>query len=101
MPDVELELTAQGIVIQVKAQAGARKNGVQGCHAGALKVAVTQAPEKGKANRAIAQELSRWLEVAKSRVVLVSGTASTQKRFLLREVPLSVIQRKIQQLETE
>jgi uncharacterized protein YggU (UPF0235/DUF167 family) len=43
---------------------------------------VTAAPEKGKANKAVAEVLAELLQVAKSAVELLSGATSSQKRFL-------------------
>ena len=42
---------AEGCVLPVRAQPGARRAGVQGEQAGALKIAVTAPPEDGRANR--------------------------------------------------
>jgi hypothetical protein len=81
---IELRTTADGTLLNVKAQAGARRNVLLGERAGSLCVAVTQAPEKGKANRAIAALLARELKIAKSQVELVAGETSRQKTFLLR-----------------
>ncbi len=43
----------------MRAHAGARQNGIVGEHNGMLRVAVTAAPEKGKANKAIVDVLSK------------------------------------------
>ena len=66
----------------------ARRNEVRGVQDGALKVCVTQAPEKGKANKAIIEVLAKWLEVRKSQIELISGETASQKKFLVREVKL-------------
>ncbi|TXT33772.1 MAG: hypothetical protein FD138_1796, partial [Planctomycetota bacterium] len=55
---IALETHPQGIIVPVKAQPGARRNGVAGEHAGALKVQVTQAPEDGKATDAVLELLA-------------------------------------------
>ena len=49
---IRLVTNSSGVVLPVKAQAGARRNAITGEHDGALKVAVSQVPEKGKANAA-------------------------------------------------
>jgi uncharacterized protein YggU (UPF0235/DUF167 family) len=49
---------AEGCVLPVRAQPGARKAGVLGEQAGALKVAVTAPPEDGRANRALVEVLA-------------------------------------------
>ncbi len=48
-----------------------------------LKVAVTAAPEKGKANKAIVVVLSKQLDVAKSRLTVIAGETSRIKRILV------------------
>jgi hypothetical protein len=58
-------------------------NGLLGVQAGMLKISVAQAPEKGKANRALAEILATALGVPKSRVELLAGETSSRKRFLV------------------
>jgi uncharacterized protein (TIGR00251 family) len=83
---IHLETTPEGVVLSVKAKAGARVNALQGAHDGALKVAVTQAPERGKANRAILDLVAETLKLRKSQITLLSGETSSQKRFLVTGV---------------
>ena len=80
---IEFEPHPQGSVLPVQAQPGARQNGVTGVHAGRLKVSVTQAPEKGKANQALAKVLADALGVKKSQVELLAGATSGTKKFLV------------------
>jgi uncharacterized protein len=77
---------ADGAILPVRARAGARRNGIQGEHAGALQVSVTQAPEKGKANKAIVSVLAESLGLRKCQIELITGETSPQKRFLVRGV---------------
>lgn len=80
---VRLEAHPRGVVLPVRARPSARRNALCGEHAGALKVAVTQAAERGKANQAIIDLLSQTLGIARSRIELLSGAAASQKRFLI------------------
>ena len=80
---VQLETHPRGVIIPVRAHAGARQNGITGTHDGMLRVAVTAAPEKGQANRAIVTVLSKALGVPKSAIELLSGATSNHKRFLV------------------
>ena len=68
----------------MRAQAGARDNAIRGQQDGALKVAVTQIAEKGKANKAIIDVLCKSLSLKRSQVSLIAGETSSQKRFLIR-----------------
>ncbi|WP_428304160.1 DUF167 domain-containing protein [Lacipirellula sp.] len=78
-----LEPHPSGVVIRVKARPGARRNGFAGIHADALRIDVTAAPEKGKANEVIIALLAEAFHVAKSQIELISSPANAQKRFLL------------------
>ena len=80
-----LEAHPEGTILPVRAQPGARRNGIRGRRAG-LKVCVTQSPEKGKANKAITELLSKTLGLKKSQIELIAGETSQQKRFLVRAV---------------
>lgn len=81
---IGVEPHPEGSVLPVRAHPGARRNEVGGEHDGALRVAVTQAPEKGKANKAIVSLLADRLRVPKSQVELLSGDTSSRKRLLVR-----------------
>ena len=82
-PIVDVERDPRGFVLPVRAHAGAKRNAVVGAHSGMLRVAVTAAPEKGKANKAIAEVLSKAFGVPKASVVLLSGATASRKKFLL------------------
>ena len=77
---------AEGALVAVRAQPGARRNAVLGEQAGALKVAVTAPPEGGRANAALAEVLRDWLGVKRSQVELAGGATSRNKTFLVRGV---------------
>ncbi len=80
---IALEAHDDGVLLPVRARAGARRNELRGEHNGALKVCVTQVAEKGKANQAIIQLLSKTLGIAKTQLVLVSGSTSADKKILV------------------
>jgi uncharacterized protein (TIGR00251 family) len=85
-------------VIAVHAQPGSRTNGIRGQHGDALKVCVTQAAEKGKANQAVADVLADALGVRPSEVQLLSGGTSRQKRFLVRNLTVEQLQQKVSEI---
>jgi uncharacterized protein len=80
---IDISAHAQGSLLRVRAQPGARKNALIGEHAGSVRVAVTAAPERGKANEAIVRLLADALGCKASQVALVSGGTSREKRFLI------------------
>jgi hypothetical protein len=96
---IDLVPHADGVILPVRAQPRARRAGVVGEHAGTLKVAVAAAPERGKANDAIAEVLADELGLAKSQVLLVSGPASREKRFLVVGLTREQLQAKLEHRE--
>jgi uncharacterized protein (TIGR00251 family) len=86
---------AEGCVLPVRAQPGARKAAVLGERNGALKVAVTAPPEDGRANRALVETLAEALGVKRSQVELVGGLTSRDKRFLIRGAVKGEIEKRL------
>ena len=92
---ISLESHPDGVVLPVRAQPGSRKNELRGEHEGMLKVCVTQAPEKGKANKAIAEFLAKTFSLKKSQIELLSGETSHHKKFLIRGITVQELAAKL------
>ena len=98
---IDLEERENGIILPVKAHPGARRNEIRTPQNGMLRVSVTQAPEKGKANKAIIVLLAKELSLRKSQIELLSGETSGQKRFLVGGVSLADLQERVEQFKEE
>jgi uncharacterized protein (TIGR00251 family) len=83
---IELEPHAEGVILPLRAQPGAKRNEIRGEQDGMLKVSVTQIAEKGKANKALLEVLAKGLGLRKAQVALLSGETSSHKRILVRGV---------------
>jgi uncharacterized protein (TIGR00251 family) len=70
---------ADGCTLSVRVHPGARKNGVTGVHADAVKIALTAPPVDGKANEALIAFLADALRLPRARVALVAGATSRAK----------------------
>ena len=93
---IALEPHPEGTILPVRARPGARRNEIRGEQGGMLKLAVTQAAEKGKANKALIALLTKALSLKKSQLELISGHTSSQKRFLVRDVPADELAERIE-----
>ena len=93
---IDIQPHPDGSVLPVRAQAGARRPGLRGEQDGALKVAVTQVAEKGKANKAIIATLSKELGIRRSAFQLLSGTTNAGKKFVVSGVTPAQLARRIQ-----
>jgi uncharacterized protein YggU (UPF0235/DUF167 family) len=93
---IDIQPHPEGALLPVRAQAGSRRSGLRGEQNGALKVAVTQVAEKGKANKAIIATLSRELGLRRSVIQLLNGKTSSNKKFVVLGVTPDQLARRIQ-----
>lgn len=87
------DVTSAGIVVPVLAQPGAKRNGVKGIRQGQLIVAVTQAPEKGKANEAILEVLAEFFQIKRRQITLLTGATNPRKRFVIQTADVEALQK--------
>jgi uncharacterized protein len=90
-----------GYVLPVRAQPGARRPGVQGEQAGALKIAVTAPPQDGRANEALLELLRDVLGLRRSQIELIGGATARDKRFLIRGLTREELERRVAALVTK
>ncbi len=85
MPSFYTE-TAEGVVVNVKAQPRSSKAGIDGLLGDALKVKIRCAPVDGKANKELIETLAEAFDLPKSAVQFKAGETSKTKRILLKGV---------------
>jgi uncharacterized protein YggU (UPF0235/DUF167 family) len=83
---VRLTPTENGTILPVRAVVRAKRTGILGERAGALRIGVSPAPEGGKANRAILRVIADALGVPPSRLEIVRGMTSREKQILIRDL---------------
>ena len=76
--------TADGVVLNVKAQPRSSRSGLDGLVGDAVKVRIRSAPVDGKANKELVETLADAFGLPKSRVVFKGGETSKTKRILLQ-----------------
>ena len=77
--ELRVHETASGCTFRVRVKPSAKQDTITAVHAGLLKITVVAAPERGKANDAVARMLAGALNVGTSRVHVVAGFTSTEK----------------------
>ncbi len=80
---VEILETGGGIRLRLRVKPGGRQQRLIGAYGGALKLEVSAAPEKGRANAAVIRLLSETLGIRRNQVELVAGTSSQDKIAVL------------------
>src|SRR5438132_46818 len=95
---IQISDHAEGCVLSVRAQPGARRNAIVGEQGGSLKIAVTAPPDQGRANKALVEVLCQSLKLKKSQIELLSGQTSREKKFLVRGIEAAQLSLAIQKL---
>ena len=76
--------TREGSTLKVRVAPGASRERIVGSHGDALKVAVREPPEKGRANEAVERLLAAALGLRPGDVAVVRGHASRDKLVRFR-----------------
>jgi uncharacterized protein (TIGR00251 family) len=88
-----------GVRMNVKITPGSSRTRILGLHGDCLKIAVSAAPEKGKANQALIEFLSEIIGLPRQKITVLSGQTSPRKVILLAgttpEAILSAVQQKM------
>jgi len=80
---LDIVTTNSGVILSIRTQPGSSKNRIIGEYGGRLKLAVTAAPEKGKANKAVIELLADTLHINESSIQIISGESSRDKRLMI------------------
>jgi uncharacterized protein YggU (UPF0235/DUF167 family) len=80
---VEIFQTGDGVRLRLRVKPGGRHQRLIGAYGGALKLEVSAAPEKGRANAAVIRLLSDALGLQRQRVEIVAGASSQDKVAVL------------------
>lgn len=80
---LDLITTNAGVILAIRTRPGSDKNRIIGEYGGRLKLAVTAAPEKGKANKAVVELLADTFHIHESAIHIISGESSQDKRLLI------------------
>lgn len=92
-----LRQDADGVLIDVHLQPGARRSAACGEHGGRLKVAVAAQPLEGRANEALVDWLAERLGLPRRQVRLVSGPRSRDKTVRVEGVNADEVGRRLGQ----
>ncbi len=79
-----------GTVMRLRVKARAGRDAVGGVHGGALKVSVSAAPEKGKANRAVLAMVAKALGLAPSSLRILTGETAQDKQVWAPLAPADI-----------
>lgn len=86
------------LLLELRVQAGSRRQGVSRGSDGTLRVSVHAAPERGKANRAVLELLAETLGVKRQQLEIVVGVTSKRKSIQISGLSVEEFRARLQQL---
>jgi uncharacterized protein YggU (UPF0235/DUF167 family) len=92
---MKIEAVEGGVRLWVKVVPNASRTRVAGLLGEALKVQVAQAPEGGKANRAVEGLLAELLGLGKGAVRVRAGETQARKIVEVRGLPIDAVREKL------
>ncbi|MDR3211018.1 MAG: DUF167 family protein [Planctomycetota bacterium] len=87
-----------GSTLPLKVRAASRRQGIVGVQDGRLRVEVTVAPEKGKANQAVIRLLGAKIGVKGSDIMILSGENNPRKNLGVRGLGPDELRRRLEEL---
>lgn len=84
---IDAKATPDGSTLKVRVAPGASRERIVGEHGDALKVAVKEPPERGRANEAVERLLAEAFAVKPGTVSVVRGQRARDKVVLFRGLP--------------
>ena len=91
MSVLNISQTDNGVSFGVRVVPGSSRTALCGILGGMLKVKLSTAPEKGKANQALVRFLAEKLKVRKNTVAIVAGHTSTVKQLAVDGVTRDIV----------
>jgi len=95
MSSLDISQNNGDVILSVKVVPAGSKTALAGILDGMLKVKLSAAPEKGKANKALTSFLADALEIKKNAVSIISGSTNPHKKVKISGVNVDFVIKKL------
>jgi|SRR4030042_892906 uncharacterized protein (TIGR00251 family) len=95
MSSFAFEEIDNSVVFKVKVVPGSSRSAICGLLDGMVKIKVSAAPEKGKANKCLLDFLAKQLGVKKNAVSIISGKTSAVKNVQVMGISTRILLKKL------
>ena len=95
MANLEIKELDDGVVFKTKIVPGSSRTILSGLLDGMLKIKVSAAPEKGKANQSVIEFLAGQLGVKKNSITIISGTTKSHKSIKVSDISVQTLLKKL------
>jgi len=95
MGNLTIQKANEGVIFPVKVVPGSSRTDVVGPFGEMLKIKVSAAPERGKANQCLLRFLAQRLGLKKSAIRIIAGQTSTVKQILVSGISAEMLLEKL------
>ena len=95
MANLEIQELDDGVVFKTKIVPGSSCTTLSGLLDGMLKIKISAAPEKGKANLSVIEFLACQLGVKKNSISIISGTTKSHKSIKVSDMSAKTLMKKL------
>jgi hypothetical protein len=95
MNNLTVEEIDGSVVFKVKVVPGSSRTAVCGLHGEMVKIKISAAPEKGKANKCLLDFLAKLLGVKKKDISIISGKTSAVKGVQIAGISTKILLKKL------
>ena len=95
MANLSVQQVDGGIVFEIKVIPGSSKTAVSGLLGEKIKIKISAAAEKGKANKCLIELLSKQLGVKKNAIRIISGQTSPVKQVQVQGLDTETLLKKM------
>ena len=95
MTNPAIQKVDEGVVFVVKVVPGSSRTAVCGLLDNMIKIKVSAAPEKGKANKSLVEFLAKQLGVKKNAVRIISGQTNPVKHIRVNGISAEALLKKL------
>lgn len=94
---IDITSIENSVIITVKVVPNSSRNSIEGALDGMLKVKIASVPEKGKANKTLAEFLAKKLGIKTKDIDIISGTTNAVKKVQIRNISAEEFEEGIRQ----
>ena len=95
MADLQIQEIDGGVIFIAKIVPASSRTAISGLLDGMLKIKISAAPEKQKANRSLLSFLAKQLGVKKKSVSIISGRTGTVKQIQVLDISAETMLKKL------
>jgi uncharacterized protein (TIGR00251 family) len=91
MAPLDIQKKEESVILGVKVIPGGSRTALAGEYDGMVRIKLSAAPEKGKANQCLIEYIGKLLGIKKSRISIISGATKPVKKIQILDISVKEV----------